>query len=158
MSKRGFWRGWKAHECCTHDVTSIIFILLDAVVQPTKLLVLSHDTEVGLGEARQCGHGVHGELDPILFAQRVRNVHFLKKRRQQRGRRERETIRMNQRRRFLAAGRRLTRELLSTRGTLAVSGLLLSLSTGPSRSILEPPPPSGVCTSFIGLPVSSVPS
>lgn len=65
----------------THNVTTIIVILLDAVVKPHKLFMLAHDTKVGFGEAGHCGHCVHSELDPILFAQRIRNVHFLKRRR-----------------------------------------------------------------------------
>lgn len=61
----------------THNVAPIVVVLLDAVVQPHKLFVLADDTEVGLGEARQRGDRVHGELDPILFAEGVRDVHFL---------------------------------------------------------------------------------
>lgn len=59
----------------THDVASIIFILLETIVQPYKFFVLTHNEEIIFGIAGQLGARVHGELNLVLFTQRIRYVH-----------------------------------------------------------------------------------
>lgn len=59
----------------THNVTAVLLVLLETIVQPDELLVLAHHKEIGFRVAGQRGPGVHRELHLVLLAQRIRNVH-----------------------------------------------------------------------------------
>lgn len=58
----------------THNITSIFFILLESIVQPDELLMLSHNKKVFFGITGKRGACVNGEFNFILFAERIRYV------------------------------------------------------------------------------------
>uniref|UniRef100_A0A2M3ZNN6 Putative secreted peptide n=1 Tax=Anopheles braziliensis TaxID=58242 RepID=A0A2M3ZNN6_9DIPT len=62
------WARW-------YDEAGVLIVLFKPLVQPNEFFVLAYDEKIALIESGQIRACMDGKLDPLLFAQCIRNVH-----------------------------------------------------------------------------------